>query len=85
MNNYWLIFFTFGDRKGCKIILARRSKKRSDHQGRFFVFVNNTEIILCTRFVILCNTFGIIQYYCAIISYLARCLLLAAVTNEGIN
>ena len=28
MNNYWLIFFTFGDRKGCKIILARRKRKR---------------------------------------------------------
>ena len=40
MRNYWLIFFTFGGRKGCKIILARRSKeKRSDHQGRFFLFL----------------------------------------------
>ena len=38
MRNYWLIFFTFGGRKGCKIILARRSKKGATIKAAFFCF-----------------------------------------------
>ena len=37
MHNYWLIFFTFGDRKGCKIILARLLRKERPSWSLFFI------------------------------------------------
>lgn len=39
MRNYWLIFFTFGGRKGCKIILARRSRKKGATIKAAFLFL----------------------------------------------
>ena len=39
MHNYWLIFFTFGDRKGCKFIKHALHERKPDHRGRaFFCF-----------------------------------------------
>ena len=40
MRNYWLIFFTFGSRKGCKIILSRRSKKERPSRPLLLIITN---------------------------------------------
>ena len=37
MHNYWLIFFTFGDRKGCKFIKHALHERKPDHRGRAFL------------------------------------------------